>query len=363
MSLLTTTSPVVTVAKGRRARIYEIDLLRAIAAFSVVFYHWSYRGHVAGFTAMQVPEIDPVTRYGYLGVELFFMISGFVIMMSARAGTVRDFLVSRIVRLYPAFWCCCTLTFVVAIWLSAGNPRFQFTVPQLGANLTMFGNYLGVASIDNVYWSLFVEMRFYLMCIVVLWLGWMSRIESLLWVWLVISTTQRVVRTGPLWHVFNAEYAPLFIAGAVLFLVHESGWSRSRLGMLLSSYLLSVWQAFAHIESSKTHGEDEMVVATVMAVFFVAMALVASDRLIWARRSWWLPLGALTYPLYLLHQNIGYMAFNSLSDTFDRNMLFVAGLCVAVAGSYLVHYLVEKPLARVMKQLLSRSLRLKAEQN
>ena len=224
----------------------------------------------------------------------------------------------------------------------------------------MFGNYLGAASIDNVYWSLFVEMRFYLMVIAVLWLGWIGRVESLLWIWLVVVATQRVVRTGPLWHVLNAEYAPLFIAGAVLFLVHESGWSRSRAGMLLSSYVLAVWQGFVHIRASKTHGEDEMAVAAVMAMFFIAMALVASNRLTWLRRSWWLPLGALTYPLYLLHQNIGYMVFNYFSGAVDRNVLIAAAVASAIVGSYMVHRFVERPMARVMKQWLSGSRWLKA---
>ena len=95
-------------------RFYEIDLLRFLAALSVVFYHYTYRGFTQGnYSPLEFPEIGRVTRYGYLGVELFFIISGYAVLLSAQGKTVRQFFLSRITRLYPAFWVACTLTFTV----------------------------------------------------------------------------------------------------------------------------------------------------------------------------------------------------------------------------------------------------------
>ena len=90
---------------AKRRRINEIDFLRFVAALSVVLFHYSFRGHAADdLSVMPYPVLETVARYGYLGVDLFFLISGFVILMTASSGSLKDFVISRAVRLYPAFW-------------------------------------------------------------------------------------------------------------------------------------------------------------------------------------------------------------------------------------------------------------------
>ncbi len=101
-----------------RSRVSELDLLRFFAAFSVLLYHYTFRGYAAGdMSIMPYPLLAPISKYGYLGVDLFFLISGFVILMSASSGSLKRFAISRIVRLYPAFWVCCTVTFIAIILL------------------------------------------------------------------------------------------------------------------------------------------------------------------------------------------------------------------------------------------------------
>jgi len=90
-------------------RFYEIDLLRFIAAISVVFYHYAFIGVTRpDYNPLVFPALVPIAKYGYLGVELFFIISGYVVLLSAQGKTVRQFFVSRVTRLYPAYWVACT---------------------------------------------------------------------------------------------------------------------------------------------------------------------------------------------------------------------------------------------------------------
>lgn len=94
------------------SRIPELDLLRFLAAIAVVFFHYAFRGYAGDdLTTMHYPALEPVAQYGFLGVHLFFMISGFVILMTAGDGSVKRFIASRASRLLPAFWVCCTITF------------------------------------------------------------------------------------------------------------------------------------------------------------------------------------------------------------------------------------------------------------
>lgn len=77
-----------------------------MAALAVMIFHYGFRGNAVGMSQFSYEPMAEAAKYGYLGVELFFMISGFVILMTASAGSLRRFCVSRAVRLYPSFWIC-----------------------------------------------------------------------------------------------------------------------------------------------------------------------------------------------------------------------------------------------------------------
>jgi peptidoglycan/LPS O-acetylase OafA/YrhL len=71
--------------KQARHRLYHIDLLRFVAALYVVFYHYGFRGFAKDdMSVVQYQPLEGFSKYGYLGVDLFFIISGFVILMTAK---------------------------------------------------------------------------------------------------------------------------------------------------------------------------------------------------------------------------------------------------------------------------------------
>lgn len=90
-------------AEAGRDRLYEIDLLRITAALAVVIYHYTFSGCAGHLIPVSFPALRTVTRYGYLGVDMFFTISGFVVLLSAWGRRPLDFVISRITRLYPAY--------------------------------------------------------------------------------------------------------------------------------------------------------------------------------------------------------------------------------------------------------------------
>ena len=98
-----------------RDRLYEIDLLRITAALAVVCYHYTFSGYAGHITSIAFPALSTAKRYGYLGVDMFFVISGFVVLLSAWGRRPHQFVISRIVRLYPAYWVAVTITAVIAV--------------------------------------------------------------------------------------------------------------------------------------------------------------------------------------------------------------------------------------------------------
>lgn len=345
----------VTAAMNRK-RINEIDLLRFIAAMSVVFFHYAFRGYAADDRSLlPYPLLEPAAKYGYLGVELFFMISGFVIMMTAGTESFRKFLISRAVRLYPAFWICCSITFIVTLmW---GEGRFFATTPQYFGNLTLFGDFFDIRPIDGVYWSLFIEIRFYFLMSLVLLLRKLHRIEALLCVWLVLSVALEFTDATGLRKFFITEYSTYFVAGAMFYQVWLSGASKLRVTAITASCGFAIYQAVNMLPRLERHYQIEFnafIVAVTICFFYVVMGLVAKKKMGWMARRTWVVLGVITYPLYLLHQNVGFMIFNALYPSLNPHLLLWGTVTFMILTALIIHVAFEKTIARWLKRVLNR---------
>ena len=120
-------------------RLYQIDLFRFIAALMVVLFHYTFRGFIASSSILEFPLLGFLFKYGYLGVDLFFIISGFVIYMSIEKSNVYGFVKSRIARLYPAYWFCDSLSLSV-IYLYGGKV-FNVSLSHYLVNLRMLNGF------------------------------------------------------------------------------------------------------------------------------------------------------------------------------------------------------------------------------
>ena len=153
-----------------------------------MLYHYTFRGHAADdMSILSFPDLGELFKYGYLGVDLFFMISGWVIVMSVHDSTLLKFVKSRITRLYPAYWFCLLATAgVIMVW---GAPRYSIDFTQLVFNATMLNGVIGVPHVDGVYWSLLIELKFYglIGLFIIARQYWELTINHFIWLWLSIT--------------------------------------------------------------------------------------------------------------------------------------------------------------------------------
>jgi hypothetical protein len=171
-------SPTITPAVKAPAthnRVEVVDLLRLLAALAVVFFHYTFRGSAGddGFTTLSLPALAPFTKYGFMGVQLFFVISGFVIAYSAENRGAIEFGIARIARIYPCFIICMTLTFLLT--LALGAPNFQTGLTHWLANFVIAAPTLHRPFMDGVYWSLVYELTFYSWIFLLLTAGWFRK--------------------------------------------------------------------------------------------------------------------------------------------------------------------------------------------
>lgn len=351
------------------ARLYELDLLRFGAALSVMLYHYTCRGYAAGaYRPVAFAVLGRVTQYGYLGVELFFLISGFVVLLSAQGKGVGEFVVSRAARLYPAFWVACTLTFVV---LYAGGhaagvalpPALQVTPAQYAYNMTLLSSSFSTSYIDGVYWSLAVEITFYFLVSLLLAYRLLPRLDLFISLWLsyVVLAGLRVAAPGTLLAaLLLPDYAPYFAAGMLFYLLQTpQGRTWRRYTLLAAAYLLavraSVLQAGELPEPFRS-ASSPGVVAGIVTIFFGVFYLIAIRKLSLPRQAWLARLGALTYPLYLMHGAVGFFLFYRLGPVVNKYALLGSLVLGMVGASYVIHVLIERPLGQALRAHLTKRL-------
>jgi peptidoglycan/LPS O-acetylase OafA/YrhL len=162
-------------------RFGSLDMLRGVAALLVVWQHSSE-------TLVKLPtiqkngtflaDIASTLDFGRIGVICFFLISGFVVPyslgMKAKLGTKRKFIIRRFFRLFPAYWFSILVALVVG-YLFQINYGFNNVL----SNLTMLQSFLGQAHMQGIYWTLQVELVFYILCIVLYNLGVLQNTKTI----------------------------------------------------------------------------------------------------------------------------------------------------------------------------------------
>lgn len=340
-----------------RPRLEVLDGLRFVAALAVLAYHYTAMDRVWDRRADEVFPGQPAA-YGWLGVHLFFLISGFVICMSSWGRGVGSFLRSRAVRLYPAYWLSVVVCAVVlTIWPFVQKP---VGVDEALVNLTMFHEPLGVRPVAEVYWTLWAELRFYLLFSLLVWWGLTyRRVVGFCVGWLgAVTVVKAFVPDGTLAHiVLMSDYAPLFTAGVACYLMYRFRPTLMSWGIVGVSFVLAV-PAVLYRTGLEANGGGPVPprwpAVVLLAVCFLLIAAVALGWLSRLRGRWLVAVGATTYPLYLLHVDVGGTMLHELQGSMPDGLLVVLVTIAMVALAWLVYRYVERPVAPLMKRGLTR---------
>ncbi|MET0320685.1 MAG: acyltransferase family protein, partial [Duganella sp.] len=153
-----------------KSHVLGIDALRFAAAMIVVWFHFAYlmgalpEGSAANASRhlLAFPELYDWSYFGWVGVEIFFVISGFVIAFSAEKATSFSFFAGRVVRLGPGVWICSTITLLTVLALGNADTTQLFRGYRHSMGFFPWGPW-----IDGAFWTLILEISFYL-CVFVI---------------------------------------------------------------------------------------------------------------------------------------------------------------------------------------------------
>jgi peptidoglycan/LPS O-acetylase OafA/YrhL len=339
-------------------RIVRLDGLRFIAALCVVFFHFAFRGAAAGV----MPKLDlpgwlvSMSQYGYLGVSLFFMISGFVIAYSAEGRAPLEFAAARFARLYPSHLAAVTLTFIVTI--AFGAPAFTTGFVQYFANLSMFAPLFGQEFMDGAYWSIVLEIIFYFWVFLFLALGLFEKSgERIVLCWLLISLVNELfLGLKPLRFLFLTEYSGFFAAGVLIYRLRAGKSGFIAAPLLALSFAIAVQTSLAGLKVISQKYDTALSGAAASVLVFCIFALFYAATSPSRTR---LPLrllgvaGAATYPLYLLHQHIGYIAISRLHGAVSDKALFVMVIAGLATAAFTIWICVDRPMSAALRRWLT----------
>ncbi|WP_204058604.1 acyltransferase family protein [Microbispora corallina] len=333
-----------------------LDLLRFCAAISVVFFHFGETR--AWGTPNAFPALSAVTMFGVYGVRLFFLISGFVILMSAWGRGPGEFAASRIARLYPAYWA--SVLLLGALGVAGLVTDHRPTFAELLANLTMLQHGLRVRDLEIVYWTLWQELVFYALiaCFAAMGITY-RRCLAFMGAWVFLLAIAERVDADLLQAVLVPFSAPYFIAGMALFLIHRFGGSLFPWLFVAAGWALALVQVLGENPPAVARFGVPLgsaLVVAVISLLFLVMVLVALGVLDGLDWRWLTALGALTYPLYLFHHHLGFLLIGVLRLPLGNRLALPVVVAAVLAVAYAVHRLVERPLQSRLRAALDRSL-------
>ena len=346
-------------APPRRSRLRALDGLRFLAAAAVLLYH--YTGIRTSFwgtaPTQEFPALNHLTRYGFLGVQLFFVISGFVILMTAYGRPVTAFTASRLARLFPAYWAAVVATVVLqAFWHGGRQPSKMDSL----VNLTMLQGAWDAMGVQGAFWTLWYELKFYLLIGVFILVGiTRRRIIAFAVFWPLVAQLAHATNSGILNSLLIPEYAPYFAVGMLLFLLYRDGSDVVVWLALGLTTILSAQQAHDYAAAASRN------VGAAVSPTLCALAVVAMVAAIWLCTSGPLRnldwrfltvLGALTYPLYLVHGQFGFFVIDVLHGSANRWLVLALATALSVALAAVLHYAVENRVHDRLRAAVNRAL-------
>lgn len=371
---------------GGSGKIEFANTLQGIAALSVIVAHyfdvyWTSPVTVSALTNapllnhQEIPVFVSAIQlfkylnlnYGAFGVGLFFLVSGFVIPISLERKGVADFIVNRVLRIFPTYVVGFGITLLALLlscyyfdvsWMYSRDEVLIHFIPGLR-------DLLWSRNIDGIVWTLEVELKFYIICalfvtlfkrgsisvfaipVFIALIGAYASIvlpeygESNAWLYIKLLT-----------FIYPAKFIVFMFLGVVLYYYHSGKMS------LLKTSLVSIG-CFSLFAAMWVHGPEKntatLVYSYAMALTFFVFAMVWPTCFQSNRITDFL--ASISYPLYVIHGVAGYVVLRILFDLGVAPLVSLFAVVVmALYISWVIHICVENPSQRLAKCLFRKKV-------
>lgn len=353
-----------SLATGQRFAF--VDALRGMAALGVAAYHIFRYGPLAAAAEPVLPNaVNGALHHGWIGVQIFFVISGFVIAYALRdawmtPGYFRSFAMQRFFRLGPPVWFTIVLVIglqIVAMsFLSAGEPLIENlpSWPQLALHAVYLQNVFGYDNISVGFWTLCIEMQFYLLFALLLGVaqqltirfgGRQGKASSLaltaMFLPLALVSLFWLSIDGGVTDCYAVHFFIYFVLGALVFWTLDGRMPKTLLWGLLAAVVVR----------EAIHWKLDLCVGA-LAASAIYLCGRTGNLGKWLNFSWLQRLGLISYSLYLIHYPTSWLISRlgySITGTSPVAAVvwLLLGLAASVGIAQLMYNAIELPAIRL----------------
>jgi len=340
-------------------RLEYIDAIRGLAAISVFIYHWM------ATLDIHLEFID----IGRVGVVIFFIVSGFVIPWSLNdksTSSVREFVIKRFFRLYPAYWF--SLLFVIVAYLtipnidwSKGGGQEINSISQVIVNLSMIQRALGFSNVIGAYWTLFIELAFYVCCVLLFIKGGLHNIKTLTILTIVLSL---IALAGAGLRFYAGIKLPIILPISLSFMFYGSILRHYLLGekkgqnfqpIILFLFIFTI--LFFTLKFNYQDGWFKWYLTNFIS-FSLCILLLTKYKI---KNTILLYFGKISYSFYLLHGVIIavlFSQFNTLVETwFGWLLVSILSLAVTTLISHFSYRFIEYEVGLISKRFIKKQVK------
>lgn len=345
----------------KKPKMASIEAARGIAALCVVFMHAANLMNVEHFS--RHVGMGRIFDFGYVGVDFFFVLSGFIITYIhfheiGRINTIPRYLWRRFSRIYPIFWIILILAIAATSLarFSTGRPiDFGIGLSDIFSTVLLLMTSDGEPKYIGPAWTLRYEVLFYLaFCILLA----NTRIGTLLfatWAAIVVGNALGIIHLLLPFNLSNAHCFEFLIGVLVGVAARRYTLHTSRKILLVSLLLFIAATAFEVYGPLPRHSPEGRLVLG-LASALILSALVGLERLqSICTPNWMARIGSASYSIYLGHIlliSIFYMLLlkAGLYHELPEPILYFGAVAFALAGTFLIGIYVETPLVRSLKE-------------
>ena len=325
---------------------YGLNYIRGVGAILIMLYHYTTR-YFDSLYNMGAESSHVGVWWGCWAVSVFFILSGFLTVANVNDTlTPKKFAVKRVTRLYPSYWVAIILTTIVTYAL---NFPFKTDLVSTIFNFTMLQGFVGIPSVDGAYWTLRCELWFYVIITLTLFLK-KRNYTILSTIWLVLIILQ------------DGLFAALGIDGAldtIAKLILLSDWASAFIiGMSFCAIYKNKKDYLAYVNLLLCFAIEytqRPLNRFIFTIFIAALIYILIVKRIKFKYDGILNFFAsISFPLYLVHQKIGYTIINKMEKIAGNGTPFgvVIAIVVSIALAYLIHKFVEIPASKRLQTKL-----------
>lgn len=299
---------------------------------------------------------------GVFGVGLFFMISGFVIPLSAEKTTTKEFFVRRIFRIYPTYAIGLAVSCLfLYIYAHINHQPFPVAFSKYLYNASLFGDWLNTTPIDYLNWTLEIEIKFYIIVALIKAIfklrsyGIIAVCTSLMMVFNILFSaySRYLYNSASLYQIayvisYDSTFLLIIFVGICFFNRIKKNWSSKGFFIMLGS-------VYVEFIVSVNFGPCSVIkwtyiVSNTLAIFLFSVAYILKNKIKYNKTID--RVSNVSYPLYVVHAVSGYTTESIVYNMTHNPYISIISACgVAVSLALILHYSVELPTNNLGKKI------------